>query len=114
MTTTTLTVAKTVAERRAQRAEVLASLFTSWIPCTTRFAGSARGDQTVFAIPSQSVLGKFHLATQDRCGCWDAARRSGSCKHMLAIRIVLQQLGLLQPARPSWADIVIEDGEIAA
>lgn len=105
----TLTVARTVAERRQQRAEVLAADYFHWIPCTTRFAGSARGDQTVFAIPSQSVAGKYHLASLDRCGCWDAIRRSGPCKHQRAIRIVLTQLGLIQqPKRPSWADIVLD------
>jgi hypothetical protein len=108
----TLTVGRTVAERRRQRAEVLAADFVKWIACTTRFAGDVRGASTVFAIPSQSVLGKYHLATSERCGCWDAQRRSGHCKHMLAIRIVLTHLGLIQ--RPSWADVVIEEEEIAA
>lgn len=94
MTFKTLTVAKTVAERRVQRAEVLAANAHQWIPCSTRFAGSARGESVVWAIPSQSVLGLFHLATDSGCGCNDSRRRSGRCKHQLAIRLVLAQHGI--------------------
>lgn len=103
-----LTVAPTVAERRVQRAEVLASIVDKWLPVTFKDGRSA------WAIPSQSVAGKFHIATHDRCGCWDSVRRSGRCKHQLAVRIILRQHGLWPVAQPSSTPDVFTRFEEAA
>lgn len=99
MTPKSLTVGKTVAAQRKQRAEVLASNFRQWIPCQTNFCGGAKGGAIVWAIPSQTVLGLFHLATDRSCGCNDSRRVSGACKHQLAIRLVLGQFNLRPEAR---------------
>lgn len=90
-----MTVVATVAEQRQLRAEVIAEGFKSWIPCTTVFASDHPGEQTVFAIPSQTRVGVYHLANHQRCGCHDSRRRSGPCKHVRAVRLVLRQLNVI-------------------
>jgi hypothetical protein len=84
---------------------------------TTRFCGSVKGGTAAYAIPSQSVLGLYHIATLaagGRCGCWDAQRRSGRCKHVLALRIVARQFDLVPDERTTTRrydkyDVLIEE-----
>lgn len=80
----------TAVELRQSRAEVLVSRATAaWISCTTR------DGEVAFGIPSQTQVGVYHIATADSCTCKDATYRSGPCKHVRAVRLALEQFGLV-------------------
>ena len=58
----------------------------------------ARDGRTAFGVPSQRVAGLYYMVTSRSCTCEDFARHArhgGVCKHMLAARIHLLVLQIV-------------------
>lgn len=99
-----LTSAKFAAKARDNKAEQLTKTAASWAPFVSK-DGRTKG----FAIPAGSVPGRFYLVTLDDCDCADARRQTSACKHRRALRIVLEQRGLLGAYIPTPAPLPIDD-----
>lgn len=90
---------------RSIKALEIAAGAGQWIKCRTR------DGQTLYAVPSQSKPGAYHLTDPQSCDCQDFKRHglSGArlghagehraCKHVLAVRLYAE-LVKAQQARP--------------
>jgi hypothetical protein len=68
-------------DARSRRALRIAAEAGQWAKCRRRDGSK------VYAVPSQSVPGVYHLADLRSCTCQDFERHGGPCKHVLAIRL---------------------------
>jgi uncharacterized Zn finger protein len=66
---------------RSLKAVQIAAEAGQWAKC------HRRDGSKVYAVPSQSAPGVYHLADFHTCTCPDFQRRQHACKHVLAIRL---------------------------
>jgi hypothetical protein len=76
---------------RSIRAIEIAAGAASWIKCRTR------DGRKLYALPSRSRSGLYHLVDCQACDCMDARRHPGqACMHVLAVRLHCE-LAKVQP-----------------
>jgi len=88
-----MTVEITAQNPRSIRAVEIAVGAASWIRCRTK------DGRKLYAVPSRSVSGLYHLVDCQACDCMAARRHPGqACMHVLAVRLY-GELAKVQPQR---------------
>jgi hypothetical protein len=88
-----MTVEITAENPRSIRAIEIAAGAASWIKCRTR------DGRKLYAVPSRSRSGLYHLVDCQTCDCMDARRHPGqACMHQLAVHLHCD-LAKVQPRR---------------
>jgi hypothetical protein len=79
---------------RSIRAVEIAVGAASWIRCRTK------DGRKLYAVPSRSVSGLYHLVDCQACDCMDARRHPGQpCMHVLAVRLHCELAKVQPPQR---------------
>jgi hypothetical protein len=88
-----MTIEITAETPRSIRAIELAAGAAQWLKCRTR------DGRKVYAVPSRSKVGLYHLADRQACDCQDFKRHNSPCMHVLAVRLHCE-LGKASAPRP--------------
>ena len=98
-----MTITVSTAEPRSLKALAVLETADRWQK------GHTKSGRSFYAVPSSTDPNGFHMTDCRECTCQDFIRRGLDCKHILAVRLYVAKLQVVQPKRRAPKPAAVSD-----